>query len=220
MFTLDQVVPWGRSFDEYRRMFALSDADLALNILGCGDGPAGFNAEATRRGDNVISCDPIYQFTTVELRGRIAATYDQILDQTRKNPDEFVWTTITSVEELGRVRMEAMRTFLDDFDAGKAEGRYVEARAARRCRSPTRRSTSRCARTSCFSTRSSLARISTVPPSPSCAASPARCASSRSSRSAGSRRRTSASWPTRLVPPGTTSSSNGFPTNFSAAGTK
>ena len=127
MFTLDQVVPWGRSFDEYRRMFALSDADLALNILGCSDGPAGFNAEATRRGDRVISCDPIYQFTTVELRGRIAATYDQILDQTRRNPDEFIWTTIKSVEELGHVRMEAMRVFLDDYDAGKAEGRYVEA---------------------------------------------------------------------------------------------
>ena len=127
MFTLDQIVPWGRSFDEYRRMFSLSDSDLRLNILGCGDGPAGFNAEATRRGDNVISCDPIYQFTTVEIRGRIAATYDQILNQTRENTDDFVWTTITSVEELGRVRMEAMRTFLDDFDAGKAEGRYVDA---------------------------------------------------------------------------------------------
>jgi hypothetical protein len=127
MFTLDQIVPWGRSFDEYRRMFSLSDSDLRLNILGCGDGPAGFNAEATRRGDNVISCDPIYQFTTVEIRGRIAATYDQILNQARENTDDFVWTTITSVEELGRVRMEAMRTFLDDFDAGKAEGRYVDA---------------------------------------------------------------------------------------------
>jgi hypothetical protein len=28
MFTLDQVVPWGRSFEEYRHMFALSGADL------------------------------------------------------------------------------------------------------------------------------------------------------------------------------------------------
>ena len=71
--TIDRVFPWGRSLDEYRRMFSISDTDLQLNILGCGDGPAGFNAEATRRGDNVISCDPIYQFTTVELRGRIAA---------------------------------------------------------------------------------------------------------------------------------------------------
>jgi len=53
MFTLDQVVPWGRSFDEYRRMFALTDAELGLRIIGCGDGPASFNAEATRRGTAV-----------------------------------------------------------------------------------------------------------------------------------------------------------------------
>ena len=59
MFTLDQVVPWGRSFAEYRRMFALSDADLGLTIVGCGDGPASFNAEATALGATVISCDPI-----------------------------------------------------------------------------------------------------------------------------------------------------------------
>ena len=42
MFTLEQVVPWGRSFDEYCNMFALSSDDLALRILGCGDGPASF----------------------------------------------------------------------------------------------------------------------------------------------------------------------------------
>ena len=34
VFTLDQVVPWGRSFDEYRLMFALSENDLQLRILG------------------------------------------------------------------------------------------------------------------------------------------------------------------------------------------
>jgi hypothetical protein len=55
MFTLDQVVPWGRSFAEYRRMFALTDAELGLRIIGCGDGPASFNAEATRRGTAVVS---------------------------------------------------------------------------------------------------------------------------------------------------------------------
>ena len=49
MFTLDEVVPWGRSFDEYRLMFALSDMDLELRILGCADGPVSLNAVATRR---------------------------------------------------------------------------------------------------------------------------------------------------------------------------
>jgi hypothetical protein len=127
MFTLDQVVPWGRSFDEYRRMFALTEAELRLTILGCGDGPASFNAEATRRGAKVTSADPIYQWTTGQIQARIAATYDEILDQTRRNADEFVWDAILSVEELGQVRMAAMQEFLADYAPGKAEGRYVPA---------------------------------------------------------------------------------------------
>jgi hypothetical protein len=49
MFTLDQVVPWGRSFSEYRRMCALSDADLESRILGCAGGPASVNAEEVKR---------------------------------------------------------------------------------------------------------------------------------------------------------------------------
>ena len=30
---LNEVIPWGRSFEEYRRMFALTDEDLAGRIL-------------------------------------------------------------------------------------------------------------------------------------------------------------------------------------------
>jgi SAM-dependent methyltransferase len=128
MFTLDHVVPWGRSFDEYRRMFSLSEADLARSILGCGDGPAAFNAEATRRGARVVSCDPLYRFTRAEIDGRIAATCDTVLEQARRNAGQFVWGHgIASVDELGEVRMRAMRVFLADYDAGKAAGRYVDA---------------------------------------------------------------------------------------------
>ena len=127
MFALDRVVPWGRSFDEYRRMFALTADDLQLTILGCGDGPASFNAEATRAGSRVVSFDPIYRFSVPDIRERIAQTYDEVLEQARRNADDFVWTEIRSLDELGRVRMSAMKTFLDDFDRGKAEGRYIEA---------------------------------------------------------------------------------------------
>jgi hypothetical protein len=90
MFALDQVVPWGRSFEEYRRMFALSDADLQLKILGCADGPASFNAESTRRGTTVISIDPLYRLDTKAIRDRIAATYDQMLLQAQRNLQQFV----------------------------------------------------------------------------------------------------------------------------------
>jgi hypothetical protein len=127
MFTLDQVVPWGRSFEEYRAMFALTDRDLKSRLLGCGDGPAGFNAVATSLGAAVISCDPIYQWGVPELRGRITDTYAQVLEQTRQNEQEFIWDTIPSIEALGRTRMAAMDAFLTDYPAGQAAGRYVAA---------------------------------------------------------------------------------------------
>ena len=127
MFTLDEVVPWGRSFDEYQRMFALTEDDLQLRILDCGAGPASFNVQATRRGSRVISCDPLYQWDADDIQQRIAATYDTVLDQTRMNREEFVWDAIASVEELGAVRMAAMSEFLADYDLGKLAGRYVEA---------------------------------------------------------------------------------------------
>lgn len=103
MFTLDQIVPWSRSFDEYQRMFALTDDELGLSIVGCGDGPASFNAEATRREASVISCDPIYRYDVDRLRDWIAATYDEVIEQTRRNADEFIWTAIRSVEDSGDV---------------------------------------------------------------------------------------------------------------------
>ena len=125
MFTLEEVVPWGRSFDEYRRMFALSDADLTGRILGCGDGPASFNAEATRRGASVVSMDPLYRYDADQVRRRIDVTYETVLDQTRRNAHEFVWDAIGSLEELGRVRMAAMQTFLDDYPQGLADRKSV-----------------------------------------------------------------------------------------------
>ena len=42
-FRYQDIVPWGRSFDEYLGMFDLSEDDLARDIVGVGDGPASFN---------------------------------------------------------------------------------------------------------------------------------------------------------------------------------
>ena len=126
MLSYDELKPWGRNLDEYRRMFAL-DGDLDQRILGCGDGPASFNQELTARGGTVTSIDPIYRFTRAQIAERIAASYDDVVSQTRAHQDKFVWTTISSVEELARRRMAAMQRFLDDYEAGLGAGRYVPA---------------------------------------------------------------------------------------------
>lgn len=124
-FTLEKVVPWGRSYDEYVSMFDLTDVDLGLRILGCGDGPAAFNAALTKQGGNIVSMDPIYVFDGEQIRGRISETYTTVMAQLRKNYSDYVWGAIPSVEQLGSLRMSAMEAFLADFDAGKREGRYI-----------------------------------------------------------------------------------------------
>jgi hypothetical protein len=124
---LREIVPWGRSFEEYRRMFGLSGDDLAGRILGCGDGPASFNAESTAAGHAVVSCDPIYTFAAEEIRRRVEETYETILSQGRLHPERFVWDFFRDADDLGRHRLAAMQRFLDDFERGRREGRYVVA---------------------------------------------------------------------------------------------
>ncbi len=125
-FTLRDIVPWGRSFAEYVAMFALSGDDLRKRVLGCGDGPASFNALLTRRGGRVLSVDPLYRFSAEDIRRRIRETYADVIEETRKNRHEFTWTSIKTVEELGRLRMAAMEEFLSDYPQGVQEGRYVD----------------------------------------------------------------------------------------------
>ena len=128
-FELTNIVPWGRSFDEYVSMFALSEDDLRRTILGCGDGPASFNVELKHRGGQCCSLDPLYTLEADAILERIEKTFDLVIEQTRANQDGFVWTKIRSVEELGDLRMAAMRDFLADYPEGKREGRYVPGEA-------------------------------------------------------------------------------------------
>lgn len=124
-FELTDVVPWGRSFEEYLSMFSLIQEDLNRSILGCSDGPASFNCKMALMGKHVTSVDPIYQFTRSEIQARIDDTFDVVVKQTEENKDEFIWAKIRSVEELGQIRQAAMDNFLSDYNLGKKEKRYI-----------------------------------------------------------------------------------------------
>ena len=121
---LTEAVPWGRLASEYMRMFALTPQDLNRRILDCGGGPSSFTAEMTAQGKQVVSCDPLYQFTSEEIRQRIDETYPRITALTEASRDNFLWHDYGSPAQLGQIRMRAMRLFLDDYPAGKEQGRY------------------------------------------------------------------------------------------------
>ncbi|MCY3550631.1 MAG: methyltransferase domain-containing protein [Candidatus Poribacteria bacterium] len=126
-FHYKDIVPWGRSYDEYLDMFNLSEDDLARDIVGIGDGPASFNFRMYQRKTPIVSVDPIYRYSEAELRQRIQETYDDVIAQARQNRDKFVWTKFSSVDELAEVRMQAMDAFCQDFESGKRQGRYIDA---------------------------------------------------------------------------------------------
>ena len=67
-FHYKDIIPWGRSFDEYLDMFNLSEENLTRDLVGVGDGPASFNVRMFQRGTPITSVDPIYQFSETELR--------------------------------------------------------------------------------------------------------------------------------------------------------
>ena len=137
---LDQVVPWGRSLDEYIRMFNLTPLDLQKRILDCAGGPASFNTELNQRNTSlssnslssnhpagkpqVMSCDSIYGFSISQIEQRIADTYNLLQEKLRTNLEAYHWRQIQSPEQLGEIRMAAMRQFLQDFPQGLEEGRY------------------------------------------------------------------------------------------------
>jgi hypothetical protein len=124
-FELKNTVPWGRTLEEYKNMFNLTDSELNKRIISFGDGPASFNHELTAQNKSVTSLDPIYQFSKTDLKNRIEETKDTVMKQMRENQDNFIWTSIKNVDELESVRMNAMKNFIDDFELGTQQNRYV-----------------------------------------------------------------------------------------------
>jgi SAM-dependent methyltransferase len=114
-----------RSLAEYRRMFALTDADLTATILDCPGGAASFTAEVNAAGGHAVACDPAYE-QPVEV------TRDATLDSMRRgyayhqaNPDEYVWTYFRDPDHYLAERSAAVERYAADHAAHPAN--YVPA---------------------------------------------------------------------------------------------
>src|SRR5258707_9466918 len=94
---------WSRSFEEFRLIFGLSESDLAGMILGCADGPASFNAEATALGHRVISCDPTYAYSATEFERRVEACYDGGISLGKEKIEKYIWVYFPHPDPSGQI---------------------------------------------------------------------------------------------------------------------
>ncbi|MBW4675259.1 MAG: SAM-dependent methyltransferase [Desmonostoc geniculatum HA4340-LM1] len=122
---LDKVVPFGRSMDEYIKIFNLTNADLNKKIIGVGDGPASFNAEMTRQSKSVVSVDLLYQFSGDEILQRFNDVVDNIIHQVKATPNDWVWSYHKSPDNLRHNRVKVIEEFISDYDNGKKTNRYI-----------------------------------------------------------------------------------------------
>ena len=108
---LEKVIPWGRSMDEYIRMFSLRTHEQTLSILDCASSASSFNYEMYRQNYKVISCDPIYTFSPQQIAKRINEVYPVIIGGIDSSRDDYVWRDISSVKELGQMRQNIIQNF-------------------------------------------------------------------------------------------------------------
>ena len=122
---LDEIVPLGRGLADYRAMFVLRADDMARRLLGCGDGPASFNADWSAGGGRVVSLDPIYRWPAAAIGARIEATFPEVVEKMHADPGRFRLTGGRTVGALAARRWSAMQRFLSDYPTGGRAGRYV-----------------------------------------------------------------------------------------------
>jgi hypothetical protein len=124
---LNEVIPLGRSGNEYLQMFNLFGMHENRSFLDCAAGPSSFNAFMTTQGKRVVSVDPLFAKEKKEIEANIDVSFDNLIKQVIQSQDMFQWDKYKSVDDLVASRRYAMNEFLKDFDQGKAEGRYMNA---------------------------------------------------------------------------------------------
>jgi hypothetical protein len=122
---LDQIVPWGRSCNEYCLMFSLSAQNLSGRVLDCGGGPASFTAELSACGHRAVSVDPIYVYSGSEIRARFEAMAEPMLSQVRATPGDWTWSYHRDPDRLLANRRAALESFLADYEHGLRDRRYI-----------------------------------------------------------------------------------------------
>jgi hypothetical protein len=123
---LDRIIFTGRTYDEYVRMFNLTPDDLKSNsFFVCPGGASSFTAHATKRGYRVQAGDILYGLSKEELERRGQASADTIRAKMKDAMSGYHWDEFGNVEGLLRARLSSLSDFLEDYEQGLEEGRYL-----------------------------------------------------------------------------------------------
>lgn len=114
-----------RSFEEYRAMFDIADADLRGAILDCPGGGSDFTERARQLGVQAIAADPVYALAARELAAHVVTETDRGSAHTAAGFDRYVWDFYGDLDGHRVMRVRSAQGFAEDLIAHP--DRYVTA---------------------------------------------------------------------------------------------
>lgn len=128
---MERLVLWGHHLDEYRDMFDLPEAALGMRFLEFQSGASAFQSELRSFAAHLVSYDDWFDCNHDILREKVEKSFAARLAQITQRAEEFDLNRYEgSLEKLVAYRRQGVQEFLQDYDLGHAEGRYVFAAQA------------------------------------------------------------------------------------------
>ena len=113
---LKDIVLIGRTFDEYYRMFELSNINFKdEKILDVASGVSSFCSEANSKGYNVTASDKIYNFSAKEIEEKCISDLKMVMEKLPLVADLYKWEFFKDIDALKKKRERAYKLFVKDF---------------------------------------------------------------------------------------------------------
>lgn len=104
-------------------MFNLSEEDLRHPIVSFADGTSSANSELNKRGQFMVSIDPVYQFSRQDLERRL----HEVIAHSENYLENLPLHQQKEMKEIAESRAGATKVFLEDIEPGIHEQRYINA---------------------------------------------------------------------------------------------
>ncbi|WP_423062311.1 hypothetical protein [Candidiatus Paracoxiella cheracis] len=122
------IPSWVHSLNDYQHMFALTDRDLAQSILDYPAGISSFNAEMYERGYDIISGDPHYDLTPLDMSKHADNIIQHLATHLHEYADRIQGEGEKTLENIVNAWNHYAQIFVTDYSQGKLEGRYRAAK--------------------------------------------------------------------------------------------
>jgi hypothetical protein len=117
---------WGRTLEEYKKMFSLENISPSTKLLSIADGPSTFNLELRRLEINITSVDPIYNLSIDELKETFKKSYTHNKQYFYEYPKRFNLRNTEEIEEILAKRQNTFNEFIIDYENNRSNYKFGE----------------------------------------------------------------------------------------------